>query len=1050
MKRRKALSLLLILTILLSLVLPATSALADDDTSGGDKTKGMSISKTASYDDVTKKYTITLEAFATGEKITSVVSQDVPTDIVLVIDQSSSMTDPIGTVSFSQYTGSDARNANLYDNRHNGGSGNLWYQLEDGKYVSVSVTKKEYPTCTEITNGRNNQSREYDYGNWEWIYYTNLYENSNNLYAKLNGEYVKVTVTEDGDGYYSTYTYTLPDGTVIASGGYSYDTPTITGTDDSKLYLATAINADKATYTYTYTDASGNAHTIGTSTGASNTNFDNNTKITLYQRTVNAKGGGTRLAAIKAAVTDFANAVHEKAKGIDRQFGTADDVKHRIAMVGFATGDYASSGYSTYENTELFIGSAEHNYSTDASSYYASAFQDMSTQEGYNNVLASKDALAASGATRTDLGIRMANEIFKANPLQPTEKRNRIMIVFTDGVPSRWNGYNSTVAGNAISYANTAKTPIKDGGYGATVYGIGIFSGADATKAGSTGQDSTDADKGNYFLQNVSSNNGTPQSRSYYLSAGDMGTLSSIFQQISGNIESGGSSTTLGSETVVKDIISPYFKLPEGANKDSIRLTTYDCTAKTGDTYTWGNPQDAKNSGVTADVNGNQVSVTGFNFSENWCGLDKAANGDETPHGKKLVISFEVEPKSGFLGGYSVDTNGGAYIYENADAKESLMEFEKPKVDVTIPDVGVTAEDKNVYLLGEVTLDQLKSGAVVKADDGSENGIPIDLSKATDTDKPYGLEKWQTQYVDITVAVKDKDGKDVTDKIGNLTDDTTYKIIVTVSPKQGTVASGIGPEVTEKSGNATGKINVFKPELTYKDSDVYYGADAPALDSHLTDTKWKHGEGTNAKTDSQVTMIGTAPTLDKTYTPGDGIENGKINTKKDIGVDVKVEISKADAAGNTTKTDVTDKTTFVHTECEGDRDCSLDANEKFLLHVKTCTLTITKAGNVAAEPFVFTVYKDSKAYTEVTIVGAGSVTIAELPIGKYSIEEHTGWSWRYKNPAYDNNGVELNALNPTGTITCTNTKGNDQWLNDYDVVSNIYGQTHNTTTDTNN
>lgn len=1034
MKRRKALSLLLILTILLSLVLPATSALADDDTNGGDgdKTKGMSISKTASYDDTTKKYTITLEAFATGEKITSVVSQDVPTDIVLVLDQSSSMTDPIGSFDFTEYkdetnrrgqiTAYHTRNSDYYDCRHNGGSSNLWHKLADGTYVSVSVTMQESLGYTAITNGNNNST---------WYGATNYWNNRNNLYALVNGEYQKVTVSQSGDAWYPTFTYTLPDNTTIATSLGNDSSPDFSGIDGNVLYLATA-DSTKTVYTYTYTDAAGNEQTIGTSTGATNTYFDGNTKITLYQRTVNAKGGGTRLAAIQAAVTTFANAVREKAKGIDGQFGTTDDVKHRIAMVGFATGDYSgNSDYPAYENTELFIGSAQYNYSADASNYYASAFQDMSTQEGYNNVLASKDVLAARGATRTDLGILMANEIFKANPLQPTEKRNRIMIVFTDGVPSSWSGYNSTVAQNAIDYAATAKLPIKDGGYGATVYGIGIFSGADATKAGSTGQGSTDADKGNYFLQNVSSNNGVPQSPSYYLSAGDMGTLSSIFQQISGNIESGGSSTTLGSETIVKDIISPYFKLPDGTTLADIRIDTYACTGKTGDTYSWSSTSGG-NGGATADIGTDgQVNVTSFDFSANWCGLDNGA-----PHGKKLVISFEVEPKSGFLGGNSVDTNGGAYIYENGEAKEPLMEFEKPVVDVKIPDVSVTAKEKNVYLLGSVTADQLKDGAEIKVGD-----VKLDLTKPN-----YGLESWQTEYVNITVEVTDKNGSVITN-LTDLTDDTTdYQVKVTVSPKPDKPSSGIGPKVEEKTGIGESKINVFKPELTYKDSTAYYGDTAPDYTGNLQKTEWKHGETLS----TEVTMIAaTAPNLVPTYAPDkDTIVNGKINTKKDIGVDVKVKIDERD---------ITDHTTFLHENCDpacGWKDPTRSEDPEFLIHIKTCTLTITKYGGAADETYVFDVLKDGVKYSEVTLQGTGagsSQTLVELPVGNYSIEEKGGWSWRYKTtPTYNGDG-NLSADHPNGELTCTNEKENDSWLDGYsEVTRNIYGFAHTTTANGNN
>ena len=303
-------------------------------------------------------------------------------------------------------------------------------------------------------------------------------------------------------------------------------------------------------------------------------------------------------------------------------------------------------------------------------------------------------------------------------------------------------------------------------------------------------------------MQNVSSNNGAPRWPSYYLSAGDADSLNSIFQQISNNITTGGSSTTLGSETVVKnDIISPYFTLPAGASASEIRLDTYDCTGMTGDTYTWSSTSDG-NGGAKASISDDQVSVTGFDFSENWCGTETDANGNVIYRGKKLVITFTVDPKPGFLGGNGVPTNDNAGVYENGSATTPVITFEQPTVDVPIQDVTVTAQDKNVYLLGGVNADDLKNGATVEV-----GGIELALN---DPDH-YGLEDWQTAFVDITVAVKDKDGNAIpSDGLKDLTADTTYTIEVTVAPNTvGTVEGKTGKNEPDA------KINVFKPELTF-------------------------------------------------------------------------------------------------------------------------------------------------------------------------------------------------------------------------------------------
>lgn len=994
MKKKKILSLILCLSLFCSLIVPASSAYADQP---GDS--GMQVSKTAEANQ-DGTYTITLEAYATGSQVTSTITEDIPTDIILVLDQSGSMADDIGQVQYTAYTGNNTQNKSNYEKRHNGGSANLWHKLPDDSFVSVSVTLQQTITYNKITKGRNDNGSSG---------YTNYWENRNNLYTYVNGEIKKVIYTRERDWVWENWNckYALEDGTILNQNneGSRYS-PTFQNTDDGYLYLG-VVSEDQNVYTYTYTDATGAVQTIGTSTGAS-TSFT----PAFYRRSTSTSGGGSRLNALKRAAGTFVDAVATKAAGADGDINTtADNIDHRIAVVGYADTD-SSYGY----NTGVFIGSTLNRYETAAAGVYGTALQDMSTVGGKNNVTASLNALKASGATRTDYGLTMANGILNANPVPQGKTRNRVVIVFTDGAPTDYNGFQKNVANSAISTASTIKAG------GTTVYTIGIFSGADASSAGTepSGDLSNSSSQltaaCNWFMQQVSSNNGAPRWPSYYLSAGDADSLNSIFQQISNNITTGGSSTTLGSETVIKDIISPYFTLPAGALASDIRLDTYDCTGMTGDTYTWRSTSGG-NGGASAAVTGDQVSVTGFDFSKNWCGTETDANGSVTYRGKKLVITFTVDPKPGFLGGNGVPTNGNAGVYENGSATTPVITFEQPTVDVPIQDVTVTAEDKNVYLLGGVTAEQLKTGATVMVGD-----IPLDLSRA---DQNYGLDEWQTAFVDITVTLKKADDTQIpTTGLNNLTDDTTYTIEVTVAPK-----TGVQTGAKTGKNDPAAKINVFKPELTFKNSEGYYGADVPELSGNLTKTEWKHG----TTLDTAVTMIGAKPELGFTYTPQAGkIDNNKINTKQDIGVDVAVKIGNAD---------VTNQTTFLHTACAG-QTCTLPDGMKFLIHVKTCTLTIKKTGGAGNESYVFDVLKDGTKYSEVTIWGNGTEELVELPVGTYTIQENTGWSWRYT--ADNGTAAILSADNPAGEITCTNT-ANDKiyWLNGFSqVVRNIFGVSH--------
>ena len=982
MKKSKAICLLLCLSLLASLLIPGTLAMPAK-AAEGDTDNGMKVNKTAvaNGDDT---YTITLEAYATGSKVITEVTEDVPTDIVLVLDQSGSMADAMtSSKEYSEYK--NQINWQLRRQRFNGGDKDLYYPVEDG-YVEVSVDLEEIAVYTEYSNKNN----------------STYYKNRNRLYIKdAEGNYLLVRV--DRSGNYPNYQYTYS----VSVNGEQKTITTSTGRDTvpnfgnyGPLYSAST----DYEYTYYYQLEGEERVIIEKSTGA-----DTVPNETYYYQSGTVTT--SRLEALKTAVTNFANSVAEKAAGPDGKIATTEDnVNHRIAVVGFAS----QSGYG--DNTELLSisgtnsGSVGVAYDGITPQNLKDVLQDMDTKAGQTMVTNAINALAANGATETDLGMDMAQRILSENPVG-TEKRNRVVIVFTDGSPTSFNGFEVDVADNAILKSNAIKNS------GVTVYSVGVFPGADATSAGikpsdNLGQNSSSlVSASNWFMQNVSSNNGTPQTPSYYLSASDANTLNNIFKQISDQIESGGSSTTLGESAVVKDIIASAFSLPAGATASDITLETYKYTGENK----WSKNSDAM--GATATVNGEQVSVTGFDFAGNYVGTVNE-NGNVTYRGNKLVISFAVTPKDGFLGGNNVYTNTSAGIYVDSSATEPVKIFPKPQVNVPIKDVTVTAQDKNVYLLGILSAADIQTGATVKC-----GNVELKLNESN-----YGLQDWQTKYVDITVEIKDAQGYVVTN-LSDLKDDTTYTITATVAPKSDALPASSGTAATAKSGNDDGDINVFKPELTFQDSEVYYGDAAPEnYNSNLTNTEWKHDE----TVDTSVTMIGDKPTLDITCTPESGkIADNKINTKQDIAVDVTVKIG---------TTNVTDYTTFQHTDCTNGE--SAPENGKFWLHVKTCQLTITKTGGADGEPYVFTIKKDNEQYSEVTIVGNKSETIYELPVGAYTIEEDTGWSWRYTGDNGSN--AILSAQNYTGSITCTNSNPKPYWLNGYSaVVENVYGTANN-------
>lgn len=110
----------------------------------------------------------------------------------------------------------------------------------------------------------------------------------------------------------------------------------------------------------------------------------------------------------------------------------------------------------------------------------------------------------------------------------------------------------------------------------------------------------------------------------YFLTADNDNDLKEIFKSISSDITTGGAdNTTLTSATVVQDAISKYFEIPAGSNATA-HTETY--TGEASGNKTWSRNNDdwtltpVKNSDGTATV-----QATGFDFAENWVGTDNGA-----------------------------------------------------------------------------------------------------------------------------------------------------------------------------------------------------------------------------------------------------------------------------------------------------------------------------------------------------------------------------------------------------------------------------------------
>ena len=695
--------------------------------------------------------------------------------------------------------------------------------------------------------------------------------------------------------------------------------------------------------------------------------------------------------------------------------------------------DTSRRQYAMKQAVNQFIGAVADKYDAEKSDHRISIVtfgSDASVLQGWTPV--SQDGKKTlqgkitglpgtpSGATNVDDGMKQAETLMGSgyNYTGSNTTRQKVVVLFTDGVPTTQSDFDTTVANGAIQSAKALKDA------GATVYSVGIFNGAnpeqlygdkgfDRNSNGSVGSDwshfsfwmigdiqSYDVPAGNRFLNYISSNyseaseigiknykstflgigyrgweitrNFNRTSSSYYLTANDSASLSRIFTTISENI--GQASIDLSSSTVVKDIVTPYFTMP--ANTADVKLYTADYNGKS-----FGMEQPAGSDvRATIDANTNTVSVTGFDFNKYYV-ADKQHEGT---YGKKLIIEFSVQRKPGFVGGNNVPTNGDiSGVYTEKGVSAGL--FDVPKVNVPIIAPELAGQDCHVYYLGtQPTPEQMCT--------------------------PYDTAGSDFSFVKVSYT---------TSGSVDMTQDGSYTVTATVSPQEEAASDSAGASAQPATAMATSNVYVYKPELTFKDSEGYYGDTAPGFDGNLTATAWKHND-TVADTD----VMGAAPELTLTYTPdADAIVDGKINTRTDFGVDVTVKID---------NTDVTGKTAFLHTNCAG-KTCVPPADKEFLVHVNTCSLTISKTvtGQNNGQSFVFTV-KDANGnvITTVAVKGGASKTITGLPIGTYTVTEDTQWSWQYNLTSGNDVTKELkaNAAEDYAAADFTNEYKGTNWL----------------------
>lgn len=325
----------------------------------------------------------------------------------------------------------------------------------------------------------------------------------------------------------------------------------------------------------------------------------------------------TKMDALKTAVNSFIDNVATKSP--DSSIAIVKFAGDKRDIVGNDT--YWESGY-TYN--------------------YSQIVKNLTTVDatGADALKTAVSALRAAGATAADYGMQHAQSIINDVDVK-NNGHQKVVIMFTDGEPNHDYNFDDTVANNAIKASKSIKEA------GATVYTIGCFNTT-----------YTDTDNVPKYMNRVSSNypdatnmnNGTRGVGDYYKTVSSASELESIFTEIAHT--AGGATLELGTETVLKDVVSEYFDLPENASS-MITAQSYSCTGFDADGHpTWSNTPDAASYAVKVD--GKNVSVTGFDYSANWVGKD--VNTGVVHPGKKLVVTIPIVDNGTGMG--EVPTNG--------------------------------------------------------------------------------------------------------------------------------------------------------------------------------------------------------------------------------------------------------------------------------------------------------------------------------------------------------------------------------------------------------
>ena len=387
----------------------------------------------------------------------------------------------------------------------------------------------------------------------------------------------------------------------------------------------------------------------------------------------NASGTNQRIYHLRNAVKSFVDTVKES----DANLSTSDNYGgHRIAFVL-----YGGSGVFTNTGLNTFIDVDNLTTGNNSSSNAGSVSYNGSNLIGANT---------NRGGTPSDYAMEEANTLLAAQDYVTNNKRSRVVVFFTDGVPgegqgSTWDDDRREVANDCINYAHTIKNAEN---YSATIYSVGLFNAQSSANETTTYLAYTSSDyKDKTSLPSSSSDwVNVSGDKSVIVSSSD--ALKNVFSSIA--TSAGGDYDAASSSSLLVDIVTSSFNIPASTDLGTVKVYKVACTKASADAITSfdtnrANWEDITNSvRLVTDRTTGEVSVTNYDYGAEWCGWNAETS---SAHGHKLVLEIPIVANTDAVGGPDVDTNaaGSKLIIKDNDGNViSEHEFVSPVISLPV------------------------------------------------------------------------------------------------------------------------------------------------------------------------------------------------------------------------------------------------------------------------------------------------------------------------------------------------------------------------------